>query len=132
MSGTWYGVEIIDHVANNRPVVDSCIRINIRQHDNNYIELEWREYDFVVNYKFVILDQTRRGIWTSQGYQSGKIIKNNYLPTFRKFNGVNKKRIIINFVNFQLTRFPSYNFFTQFALGGGILVYNNLGLWNEM
>lgn len=72
MSGTWYGVEILDHITKGRPVVDSCIKINIRQQENNYIDLEWREDDFVVNYKFVILDQTRRGKWTSQGFQSGE------------------------------------------------------------
>lgn len=72
MSGTWYGVEILDHVTKGRPIVDTCIKVNIRQQENNYIELEWKERDFVVTYKFRILDQTRRGKWTSQGSQSGK------------------------------------------------------------
>ncbi len=71
MSGSWYGIEILEHVTRNRPAVDSCIKVELRHRDANYVDLIWREHDFQVVYKFVILDQTQRGNWTSQGQQTG-------------------------------------------------------------
>lgn len=70
MSGSWYGIEIMEHVHKGRPVVDSCIRVEIQHQDSNYVNLIWKERDFKVQYKFVILDQKHRGNWTSQGSQN--------------------------------------------------------------
>lgn len=74
MTGTWYGVELLDHVNRGRPTADSCIKIDLKDTGNNQIELKWKERNFEVTYKFVILDPSLRGVWTSQGSQTGKYL----------------------------------------------------------
>lgn len=73
MNGHWYGIEILEHVNKGRPNAESCIKIEFRYRNSNYIDLIWRERNFQVDYTFVILDQTQRGNWTSQGQQSGNL-----------------------------------------------------------
>ena len=72
MAGQWFGIEILEHVDKGRPAVDSCIRMEIKEVDSNNVELIWRERNFEVIYKFVILNPNSRGVWTSQGSQTGE------------------------------------------------------------
>lgn len=74
MTGSWYGIELLDHVNRGRPAADSCIKIELKDLGNNQIELIWRERNFEVIYKFVIDDPSTRGVWTSKGFQIGKYL----------------------------------------------------------
>lgn len=71
MTGFWYGIEILEHIARNRPPVESCIKVDIKTGRNDHVFLTWREKNLAVTYTFYIEDNSQRGMWTSLGNQEG-------------------------------------------------------------